>query len=173
VIGVPERNEAPEYYYTYIDQVPAGDILRTLRTQGQDALSLLQGISDEGSLFRYAPDKWSIREVLSHLTDTERVFAFRSLWFARELAGALPSFDQNIAIAGACANERAWVTHVEEFRAIRAATLTLFEHLPGQAWMRRGVPSGGSFTVRAMAYITVGHVTHHISILRERYLPAG
>ena len=166
----PDRTEAAEYYFTYIDKVVAGDIVGTLETQLPETLALFNDISEEQSLHRYAPDKWSIREVLSHINDTERMFAFRALWFARGFDSPLPSFDQNVAIAGAGADHRSWRSHVEELRTIRASTLELFRHLPSDAWMRRGVASGYEFTVRALAYITAGHVTHHAEILRERYL---
>jgi hypothetical protein len=167
---IPDRSEAAEYYFTYIDQVAEGDICETLETQSVETLTLLQGISEETSLRRYAPEKWSIRQVISHLNDTERLFVFRALWFARGFDSPLPSFDQNIAISAASADERSLSSHVEEFGAVRAATLTFFQNLSADAWARAGVASGNRFTVRALAYITAGHVTHHTSILRTRYL---
>ena len=166
----PEPTEVSEYYFTYIDQVPAGDIREVLAAQSTDVLPLFEGISEERSTFRYGPDKWTIRQVLSHINDCERVFTFRALWFARGFDSEMPSFDQNVAIASAGADDRPWAGHVEEFKAIRAATLTLFDALPEDAWSRRGVASGKSVTVRALAYITAGHVAHHARILRERYL---
>ncbi len=166
----PDRTEAAEYYFTYIDQVPAGDICATLAAQMTETAALLGDISDEQSLFRYAPDKWSIRQVISHLNDTERLFVFRAMWFARGFDSPLPSFDQNVAIATAGADQRPWRSHVDEFRAVRAATLAFFQDLPDDAWVRRGVASGYPFTVRALAYLSAGHVSHHTKILRERYL---
>ncbi len=148
----------------------AQDICDFLRTQLDDTLALLNGISEEQSQHRYAPDKWTIKEVVSHLNDTERVFVFRALWFARGFPEPLPSFDQNVAIAGARANERSWRGHVHEFRSVRTATLPVFESLSPEAWTRRGVASGHTVSVRAIAYITAGHVAHHCRILRERYL---
>lgn len=166
----PDRTEAGEYYFTYIDQVPAGDICATLAAQLTETAALLADISDEQSRFRYAPDKWSIRQVISHLNDTERLFVFRAMWFARGFDTPLPSFDQNVAMATAGADERSWRSHVDEFRAVRAATLAFFQDLPDDAWVRRGVASGFPFTVRALAYLSAGHVSHHAKILRERYL---
>lgn len=166
----PDRTEAAEYYFTYIDQVEAGDIGRILQAQLTETLALLDGISEEQSLVRYAPDKWSIREVVSHLNDTERLFVFRALWFARGFDSPLPSFDQNIAISTAGAHERPWRSLVKEFEVVRAATLAFFQNLPADAWTRRGIASGNPFTVRALAYLAAGHVTHHTKILRERYL---
>jgi len=168
--AVPERTEAAEYYFTYIDQVPAGDIREILHAQLADTLGFLQSISEEKSLYRYADDKWSIRQVLSHCNDTERVFVCRALWFARGFDSPLPSFDQDIAIAGAEADERSWSSHIEEFHAVRGATITLFENLPEEAWLRRGIASDNPFTVRALAYICAGHLAHHCAVLKSRYL---
>jgi hypothetical protein len=169
-IDRPERTEAAEYYFTYIDQVPAGDIRTILHTQRAETIDLLRRIPEERSLHRYAPGKWSIREVVSHLNDAERLFVFRALWFARGFDTPLPSFDQDIAIAGARANERPLSGHISEFESVRAATVAFFRHLPDEAWTRRGIASGNPFTVRALAYIGAGHVAHHARILRERYL---
>jgi hypothetical protein len=165
----PDRSEAAEYYFTYIDQVPDGDIGEILRAQSAGVLNLFELISEEQSLHRYAPDKWSIREVLSHLNDCERLFVFRAFWFARGFETALPSFDQNVAVASAGADVRSWRSHVEEFRAVRDATLTFFQSLPQGAWMRRGIASDNPFSVRALAYIAAGHVAHHVRILRDQY----
>lgn len=167
----PDRTEAAEYYFTYIDQVGAGDIRTVLDAQLTETLPLLEGISEEQSLARYAPGKWSIREVVGHLNDTERLFVFRALWFARGFDSPLPSFDQDVAVSTAGADDRSWRSHVEEFRTIRRATASFFQNLPADAWLRRGVASGNPFTVRALAYISAGHVSHHVRILRERYLP--
>jgi hypothetical protein len=166
----PERNEAAEYYFTYIEKVRDGDIVRILESQGPETLTLLRGISEEKSLHRYEPGKWTIRDVMAHVNDTERVFVFRALWFARECEGALPSFDQNVAVPTAAANERSWRSHVDEFEQVRAATVAFFRNVPSGAWSRRGVASGYEFTVRALAFITAGHAAHHMKILRERYL---
>jgi hypothetical protein len=170
ITTAPDRTEAAEYYFTYIDKVPQGDICEILDDQLVATLPLLQSISEERSLHRYDPDKWSIREVLGHVNDAERLFAFRAFWFARGFTEPLPSFDQNVAVPVSAAHARPWSSHVEEFRAIRAATLTLFRSLPSDAWTRRGVASGYPFTVRALAYIVAGHVAHHVKILKERYL---
>lgn len=166
----PDRNEAADYYYTYIDQVGGGDIRDIIDTQGSEAISLLRRLDESRSGHRYAPDKWTIGEVVSHLNDTERLFVFRALWFARGFDTPLPSFDQHVALASAGAGERSWSSLVDEFAAIRAATSAFFRYLPADAWMRRGTASGFEFTVRALAYITAGHVTHHVRILNERYL---
>lgn len=167
----PDRTEAVEYYFTYIDKVPRDrDILEVLESQGAATLSLLSTIPENQSLQRYGPDKWTIRQVVSHINDCERLFVFRAMWFARGLDSALPSFDQEVAIASAAADEVAWGRLIEEFRDLRAATVGFFRNLPADVWMRRGVASGNPFSVRALAYIAAGHVAHHVGIIRERYL---
>jgi hypothetical protein len=166
----PDRDEAAPYYFTYIDQVPAGEICEILDRQSREASAALQAISDTDSLRRYAADKWSIREVLGHLNDTERLFVSRAFWFARGFDSPLPSFDQNVAVKTAGAGERPWASLVQEFGTIRAASLSFFRNLPREAWSRRGTASGNPFTVRALAYMCVGHVEHHLKIVRDRYL---
>ena len=166
----PDRTESADYYFTYIDQVPAGDIRDLLEGQLSETLMMLRSIPEDRSLHRYAPDKWSISQVLSHINDTERVFSYRAFWFARALPDPLPSFDQDITVARAGADDRAWTSPVDEFAAVRGGTISLFRNLPDDAWTRRGIASGNPFTVRALAYITYGHVAHHLRLLRERYL---
>jgi hypothetical protein len=170
MIGRPEKSETAAYYFTYIDQVDGADAEATLASQLDESAMLFAGISEEKSLHRYAPDKWSIRQVLNHISDTERAFAFRALWFARGFDSPLPSYDQNIAASGAVADKVCWPAHVEEFRRVRLSTISLFANMPSEAWMRSGIASDNPFTVRAMAYIIAGHFAHHVRILRERYL---
>jgi hypothetical protein len=171
ILAAPDRTEAAEYYYKYIDQVAEGDIRDVLQAQHSEALAFFNRIGEERAGFRYAPDKWTIRQVLGHINDTERLFCFRAMWFGRALPEPLPSFEQDLAVLHSGADERPWRSHVDEFAAIRASTVALFRHMPADAWLRRGVASGKSVTVRALAYITAGHFTHHIKILEERYLP--
>ena len=168
--GRPSSAEAAPYYFTYINQVVGDNPLTTIEKQLEESLEMFSAISEEKSKHRYAPDKWSIRQVLNHITDTERAFAFRALWFARGFQEPLPSYEQDIAAAGANADAVAWANHTEEFRRVRLATISLFRNMPAEAWDRTGVAAGNRFTVRAMAFITAGHVEHHLRILRERYL---
>jgi hypothetical protein len=167
----PDRTEAAPFYFTYIDLVPDGDIVELLEAQGRELLDLLRGIPEPTSLFRYAADKWSIREVLNHVNDTERVFTFRALWFARGFESPLPSFDQNVGVAAARPDEAPWPVIVDEFRSLREATVALFRMLPEDAWARGGVASDRQVSVRALAYMVAGHASHHLRILRERYAP--
>ncbi len=168
--GRPDSTEAASYYFTYINQVPGDDALPVIDQQLESVPALCSGISEEKSLYRYAPEKWSIRQVLNHVTDTERAFAFRALWFARGFSDPLPSYEQDVAAAGAEADRVSWADHIKEFRRVRLATISLFRNMPPDAWIRTGIASNNRFTVRAMAFITAGHVEHHLKILRERYL---
>jgi uncharacterized damage-inducible protein DinB len=131
-MGFPEPAEAAPYYFTYIDRVDRsqGDIVGLLESQLDETLALLSGISEEKSFHRYAPEKWSLRELLNHVSDTERVFLFRALWFGRGFDSPLPSFDEKTGAATAKADEVSWARHVEEFRAVRLATLAFFRNLP-------------------------------------------
>jgi uncharacterized damage-inducible protein DinB len=171
--GRPQPDEAAAYYSRYTDLVGSDDVVAVLTTQLEDALGFLRNISEEKSQHRYAPGKWSMRQLLSHVNDTERIFISRALWFARGFKDPLPSFDQDICVAGAEADNVSWASHVEEFRAVRLATIAFFQNLPAEAWLRRGIASENPFTVRALAYIAAGHVMHHMTILSERYLQAS
>jgi hypothetical protein len=166
----PDRADAGAYFFTYIDKVADGDIVTILDDQLGSTLTLLETVSEEQSLYRYEPGKWSIREVVGHLSDTERLFAFRAFWFARALEAPLPSFDQDMSMASAGSDAHPLTRHLEEFATVRAATLSLFRHLPPEAWARRGTAGGNPFTVNALAYICAGHVEHHVRLLKERYL---
>ena len=166
----PEASEAAEYYFRYIDLVADADIVTAMAAQREEVLHLLRGVSDERAGHRYAPGKWTLREVLGHINDTERLFVARAFWFARGFDSPLPSFDQNVAIAAARFDERAWRGLVDEFAAVRDATRTFFAGLPEEAWDRRGIASGNPFSVRALAYLAAGHVTHHLEIVKTQYL---
>lgn len=173
MIGRPETSETDPYYFTYIRQVAGGNILEVLERQRTDAASFFSALTEETSLFRYSPEKWSLRQALNHVTDTERAFAFRALWFARGFETPLPGYDQNIAASGAEADRTPWAAHIEEFQQVRLSTLSLFRNMPPEAWLRGGIASGKPFTVRALAFIIAGHTTHHIRVLRDRYLSSN
>src|SRR5215475_3549302 len=134
----PAQTEAAPYYFTYIDQVQGDDARAVMSRQLEESAALFASISEEKSQHRYAPEKWSIRQVLNHVTDTERAFAFRALWFARGFSSPLPDYDQEVAAAGADADKISWADHVEEFHRVRLATISLFRNMPSDAWMRTG-----------------------------------
>jgi uncharacterized damage-inducible protein DinB len=165
----PQTTEAAPYYFKYTDLVSDDEIVPAMQSQMSATLQFLEGISDEQSLYSYAPGKWTIREVLNHVNDGERVFVGRAFWFARGFPDPLPSFEQEVAVQAAHANNTPWSELVEEFRTVRLATLSFFKTMPEEAWSRTGVASGNPFTVRSLAYIIAGHVTHHTQILREKY----
>jgi DinB superfamily len=166
----PKPEEAAPYYFKYIDLVASGDIVSALETQLQETTAFLATISEEKSLHRYAPDKWTIREVLRHVIDGERVFAFRAFWFARGSADPLPGFEQDDFVKTSGADEIDWASHVEEFQRVRLSNISFFRNLPAEAWSREGIASDNPFTVRAIAYILAGHVNHHLSVIKQHYL---
>jgi DinB superfamily len=168
--GRPQPDEAVPYYFRYIDRIPGDDVMETLEPQLESTLSFLSTISEERSLHRYGPEKWSMRQVVNHVNDCERLFVFRALWFARGFDTALPSFDQLVSARGAEADSFPWKSHVEEFRRVRQGTVSFFRNLPADGWSRRGVASGYSFSVRALAWLAAGHLDHHLAILREKYV---
>jgi len=170
MIGRPGPAEAAAYYFTYIDKVAGDDAKSAIRNQLDETLAFFSKISEDKSLYRYAPEKWSIRQTLNHVIDAERIFAFRALWFARGFEAPLPSFDQDVAVSAAMADAIPWAAHVEEFRRVRLSTISLFEHMPSDAWPRAGIASGNRVSVRALAFIIAGHLTHHSKIVSERYL---
>ena len=166
----PQTTEAADYYFNYIDLVPSDDIVPAIENQMGEMLQFLSEISEEQSLYSYAPGKWTIREVLNHVNDGERVFSARAFWFARGFTDALPSFDQDVAVQFAHANNTSWADLVEEFKNVRLGTISLLKSLPEEAWDRTGVASDNPVSVRALVYIIAGHVTHHMGVLREKYL---
>ena len=169
-MSYPQPNEAAPYYSRYIELCPEDDIWDRLKTQRHDTNTFLASISDEQSLHSYAPGKWTIRQVLNHVNDGERVFLGRALWFARGFKDALPSFDQDICVAAANANDMSWTGLKDEFDNVRRSTISFFENLTEGAWMRTGIASDYPFTVNALAYIIAGHVEHHRKVIAERYL---
>jgi len=133
----PDETEAAPYYFTYINRVTDLDVLRAIEKQLDESLAFFAGISETDSLRRYAEGKWSIRNVLNHINDTERAFAFRALWFARGFEAPLPGYDQNVAVAGAGANQIAWAEHVEEFRRVRLSTIAVPQYAGGSVDAQR------------------------------------
>ena len=166
----PQPNEAASYYYGYINRITEDDVVAVLERQLDETVAFLSDISEEQSLHRYAPDKWSMRELLGHVNDGERVFMYRAMWFARGFQDPLPSFDQEIGFKAADSDNVSWASHIDEFRAIRLSTLAFCRNLPEDAWLRSGIASDNPVSVRAIAYIVAGHVSHHVDVLRERYL---
>lgn len=170
VTSRPATGEYAPYYHKYVAQVPEGDIVDILRAQRDDTVRLVAGLDERKASHRYAPDKWTIAEVLGHVIDTERVFTYRAVAFARGDRTPLPSMDQEVWAAGSNARERTLQSLLEEYQAVRAATIALFGSLGDRELAREGIASDNRVTVRGLAWITAGHERHHVKILRERYL---
>jgi hypothetical protein len=167
----PAADEFAPYYATYVSKVADADILDVLREQGEAFGGLFARVPDDKRLFVYAEGKWTLAEAIQHISDTERVFAYRALRVARGDTLSLPGFDQDHWIPTSEANARSLQSLVEEFTAIRAASVALFAGLPASAWDRRGTASNNPVSVRGQAFILAGHALHHHGIIRERYLP--
>jgi len=168
--GRPEPGEYHADYELYVSLVPHSNIVTSLMVQLDDTMNLLHTISANQSSFRYAPGKWSIREVLGHIIDAERVFTYRALRFARADQTPLAGFDQDEWMKYCNADSRTWGSLKEEYELVRRATIALFSSFEAQTWLRRGMAWDRSFTVRGMGFITAGHELHHVSIIRSRYL---
>ena len=169
LIAKPDTSEHAPYYSRYVDLVAAGDILGTLADQIGGTLAELRKIAEADSLKRYAPGKWSVREVLGHMIDTERVFAYRALRFARNDKTDLPGFEQDHYVAAAQFDRRPWADLLAEFEAVRRSNVLMFRGLSEEAWLRQGVANGNAMSVRAAAYTIAGHELHHMRVLREKY----
>jgi hypothetical protein len=173
-IGPPEATEYAPYYQRYVALVRGGDILETLEDQKGAFRRALSGLPEDRAGFRYAPEKWTIREVVGHCIDAERVFAYRALCFARGESSPLPSFDENEYARQSGHDAVRLGELLDEFESVRAATLAQLRHLPAGTWLRVGVASGKPVSVRGLSFIMAGHVEHHLAILRERYqVPTG
>ena len=166
----PPASEYAPYQAGYVASVPDGDIFEILSRQGTHFPDLLRSIGEARGEHRYAPDKWTIKEMVGHVNDTERVFSYRALRFARGDETPLASFEQDQYVGPGNFNARTLASLADEFAHVRAATLDLYYHLDPEALARQGSASGFVVSVRAMAYVIAGHVAHHERILRERYL---
>jgi len=168
----PEANEYAEYYGKYIAKVPGTDVVSVLESQRLQMLQLFAGRSERDGNFRYAPDKWTIKEVLGHVTDAERIFSYRALRIGRGDQTPLASFEQDDYVKTGGFGARTLADLVEEFGAVRGASVALFRSFDNAAWSKRGVASQKEVTVRALGFITAGHQIHHRMILEEQYFPA-
>jgi DinB superfamily len=171
-VARPQAGEYAPYYERYISLVQGEEILNTLDQQRRETMLLLSGRNEEDGNFRYAPGKWSAKEVLGHVCDTERVFAYRALVFSRADATPLAGFEQDDYVRNGPFANRPLCDLIEDFIAVRRATLSLFRNLDEAAWMRRGIANKNDVSVRALAYIIAGHEAHHRGVLEERYFAA-
>lgn len=172
-IARPEPGEYAPYYDRYISLVPGSDILMTLDAQRRQTVLLLSGRDEEDGNFRYAPDKWNAKEVLGHLCDTERIFAYRALRIARGDQTPIEGFEQDDYVRNGPFARAPLSEVIEDYIAVRRATITLLRNLDEAAWKRRGVANKNEVTVRALAYLIAGHELHHRRILEEKYFSAS
>ena len=165
----PKADEHSPYFSRYIDRVPEGNLIGLLESQFSDTLALLQRVPRDREDFAYADGKWTVKEVVGHIADTERVFAYRALRFARNDPTELASFDENAWVTNASFGQRRLADLIDELDAVRQATIRLARSLNAEELARRGVASGNPVSVRALFYIIAGHERHHVGLFRERY----
>ncbi|MFY9555478.1 MAG: DinB family protein [Blastocatellia bacterium] len=166
----PDSSEYPAYTEGYISRVPDGDIVATLSRQLEDTLALIKSVPEARGGFRYAEGKWSVRELIGHVIDSERVFAYRALRFGRGDTTPLAGFEQDDYVRGGAFDRISLSELADEYEHVRRATISLFANLDGEAWRRRGAANNNEVSVRALAFIIAGHERHHVEILRTRYL---
>lgn len=165
----PAADEFASYYGTYITRVPDGDVVHTLNGQIAPTLDYLRTIPEAQGGHRYAAGKWSVREVVGHVADAERIFAYRALRFARGDSTPLPGFDENAYVANARVDDRPLSGLIDEYEAVRGATVAMFDGLFPEEWLRAGEASGKRMSVRALAWVIAGHELHHVEVLKTRY----
>lgn len=166
----PTPNEHAPFYAGYIARVPPGDIVEILRGQISETSRFLRSIPDDRTSSGYAPGKWTIRDVVGHLADVERVMGYRALRFARADRTPLPGFEENEYVPLAGASSKSMEVLVGELETVRSATVALLAGLPTEAWRRVGSANGNEISVRALAAVIAGHERHHVAVIRERYL---
>ena len=166
----PDASSMPQFYSRYVEAVPDGDILETLQRQGAETQAFLGALDAAQASHRYAPGKWTVKQIVGHLADGERVFAYRALSFARRDATELPGFEEDDWAAANSCEQRPLQAVLAELAAVRQATLALFRGLEDEAWDRQGTANGRRISVRALAWMMAGHELHHLRVLRERYL---
>ncbi len=173
ITGRPEESEYSPEGGGYVSLVNGDDIIRVVSAP-RDAVAALISSMDEGmGNYAYAPGKWTIKEILLHIADSERIFAYRALCIARGDQAAFPGFEQNDYVPASGANDRSLADLLQEFHAVRASTIALFSGLPREAWLRRGNANGHSVTPRGIAFQLAGHELHHAAVLRSKYLQRG
>ncbi len=162
--------EYAPYYSNYVDLVPEGDLTNILLQQMKETVDILKGLTEQQSHFSYGVGKWSIKEVIGHIADTERIMGYRLLSFARGEKAELPGYDDNEYVRNAYFNSLALQDHLDNFEITRESTLQLIKNLPKEAYLRRGKANGSEVSVRAIVCIIAGHELHHRKLIKERYI---
>jgi len=169
MISRPGKNEYAEFYEKYINQVTGDNVIDEMEKQQKTLMGIFTPITEEKSNYRYAEDKWNIKEVVGHILDGERVFAYRALRISRNDEQPLAGFDQNEYIKFSNYKNISFEKIIDEFFLLRASNILMFKGFSHDMWLKNGIASGNSVSVRALAYIITGHVEHHINILKEKY----
>ena len=165
----PYLSDFPTFYQGYVDTIDSDNIIETLREQKDSTTTFFERVSDEKADYAYAEGKWTVKEVLGHMVDSERIFVFRALSFARDEEQSLPGFDENTYVPAGKFGDRTLQSLIDEYTSVRKATLTFFSNLREEDWTKTGIANNGNFTVNSLAYIIAGHNEHHLKILAERY----
>ncbi len=165
----PEKNEYAEFYANYVSLVEEADVVSALGKQTNQLRELLKDVSARKEDFRYASGKWSVKELIGHVIDAERIFAYRALRISRSDQTPLAGFEENSYVAQSNFSQAALADLIEEFSLLRAANVLMFRNLTDEQWIRHGTASDAAVSVRALAFIMVGHVRHHTNVLKERY----
>lgn len=168
----PPTGEYAEHFAHYISEAGDGDILARLDGQIEEISSIYEGLTEARGAFRYAPGKWTLKDLLQHLSDAERIFAYRCLRIGRGDTTPLPGFDEDLYAAAAHADGHTVADLLNDWRAARVASLTLFRSLTPEDWLRQGTSSGRTLSARCIPYICAGHTAHHLAVIRGRYLSA-
>jgi hypothetical protein len=166
----PQPTDYPAYYESYISQVKGDNVLRALEDQILMMQNILSDIPEEKEDFTYAEGKWTLKEVIGHIIDTERIMAYRALRFSRNDSTELPGFDQDTYVSAADFNKRSLYDLAHEFGVVRESNIILFKSFDEEALNRKGIANGKEITVRALVYIVAGHAVHHLNVLRQKYL---
>lgn len=166
----PDASEYAHFYATYVGLIEKTNILHVLNEQMHEVFTLMNSVPGDKAYFRYAPDKWTLKEVLGHMVETERVFAFRALAISRGDTASLPGMDQDEYMEGNNYNSRSLANLSNEYFAVRVATIHLLNSMTKEMILKKGTASGTEVSVRALAFIIAGHDKHHLTIIKERYL---
>jgi uncharacterized damage-inducible protein DinB len=166
----PSPTEYPAFFATYIDLVPSDDLLQELEQSFQQTMAILESLTEEQASFRYAPGKWTIKEVVGHMVDTERIMNYRALCIARGDTTPFPGFDEEAYVSHSEFAERSLQSLLQDFSLVRQASMNLLERLPTDAWSRVGTVNNNKIVVSALGFIIVGHGLHHTNVIRDRYM---
>lgn len=169
-INRPQAGEYPDYYETYMSQLPEGDVLMLLEKHASDLKQLINGIDDKIAEGAYAEGKWTIKELLQHMLDSERIFAYRALCISRGEEASLPGYDENRYAANSMANTRLLGDMMEEFELVRRANMIMFRSFTSEILNTYGVANGNRVSLRGIIHVLAAHELHHMNILQERYL---